>query len=105
MIEVYEKPPASPEECIFARTTRSVSADLQTRVTPCQFGGRPDCANCGCIASAGLGAVGRYQLAGPLRVEHVFNTSVAIGSAVRGVRQRLFDRPSPQQPPASSGAI
>ena len=72
-----------------ARRRESVSADLQTRITPCQFGGRPDCANCGCIASAGLGAVGRYQLAGPLRVDHVFNASLAIGSAVRSVRQRL----------------
>ena len=105
MIEVYAKPPASPEECIFARTTRSVSADLETRVTPCQFGGRPDCANCGCIASAGLGAVGRYQLAGPLRVEHVFNASLAVGSAVRSVRQRLVHRPDPERPPASSSAI
>ena len=93
MIEVYAKPPASPEDCIFARVTRSVSADLETRVTPCQFGGRPDCANCGCIASAGLGAVGRYQLAGPLRVDHVFNASLAVGSAVRGVRQRLARQP------------
>jgi MoaA/NifB/PqqE/SkfB family radical SAM enzyme len=89
MIEVYAAPPASPEDCIFARVTRSVSADLDTRVTPCQFGGRPDCANCGCIASAGLGALGRYRLAGPLRVEHVFNASFAVGSVVRGIRQRL----------------
>ncbi len=98
MIEVYAEPPASPEDCIFARVTRSVSADLETRVTPCQFGGRPDCANCGCIASAGLGALGRYRLAGPLRVEHVFNASFAVGSAVRGVRQRLTPHPDSGQP-------
>ena len=105
MIEVYAKPPASPQDCIFARVTRSVSADLETRITPCQFGGRPDCENCGCIASAGLGAVGRYQLAGPLHVDHVFNASIAVGSAVRGIRERLSRRPDALSPPAPSGAV
>jgi hypothetical protein len=106
MIEVYAKPPASPDECIFARVTRSFSADLETRITPCQFGGRPDCANCGCIASAGLGAVGRYGLAGPLKVDHVFNASLAIGRAVGAVRDRVARRPSPVPPvePTPSGA-
>ena len=89
MIEVYAKPPASPEECIFARVTHTVSADLTTRITPCQFGGKPDCQNCGCVASAGLAALGRYALAGPLRVEHVFNSSIRVGTAVKAVRDRL----------------
>ena len=31
-------------------------------ITPCQFGGKPDCASCGCMASAGLAAVGRHRL-------------------------------------------
>jgi MoaA/NifB/PqqE/SkfB family radical SAM enzyme len=105
MIEVYATPPASPDECIFSRVTQSVSADLTTRITPCQFGGRPDCENCGCIASAGLGAVGRYQLAGPLHVDHVFNASFAVGAAVRSVRQRFASPPKTVQPPAHSGAI
>lgn len=105
MIEVYAAPPSSPDDCIFARVTQSVSADLETRITPCQFGGRPDCDNCGCIASAGLGALGRYPLAGPLRVEHVFNASLAVGSAVRTVRQRLSRQPDAAAPPAPSGAI
>lgn len=106
MIEVYAEPPASPDECVFARVTRSFSADLETRITPCQFGGRPDCANCGCIASAGLGAVGRYRLAGPLRVDHVFNASLAIGRAVGAVRERVGRRPSTVRPvePTPSGA-
>jgi hypothetical protein len=106
MIEVYAEPPASPDECVFARVTRSFSADLGTRITPCQFGGRPDCANCGCIASAGLGAVGRYRLAGPLRVDHVFNASLAIGRAVGAVRGRVRRRPATVRPvePTPSGA-
>jgi MoaA/NifB/PqqE/SkfB family radical SAM enzyme len=106
MIEVYAEPPASPDECVFARVTRSFSADMETRITPCQFGGRPDCANCGCIASAGLGAVGRYRLAGPLRVDHVFNASLAIGRAVGAVRGRVRRRPAATRPvePTPSGA-
>ena len=35
------------------RASRPTSSDA---ITPCQFGGKPDCSNCGCIASAGLGA-------------------------------------------------
>jgi MoaA/NifB/PqqE/SkfB family radical SAM enzyme len=105
LIEVYAAPPRSPDECIFARVTRTVSADLETRITPCQFGGRPDCENCGCMASAGLGAVGRHRLAGPLRVDHVFNASLAVGSAVRSVRERLSPRPDAVPPPAPSGAL
>jgi len=44
LIEVYANPPDSPDECIFARTTSTISADLTTRITPCQFGGAPDSA-------------------------------------------------------------
>src|ERR1700678_499946 len=29
-------PPKSPDECIFARTTHTLSADLKTKITPCQ---------------------------------------------------------------------
>jgi MoaA/NifB/PqqE/SkfB family radical SAM enzyme len=64
LIDAYADPPSSPEECVFARTTTTISADLTTKITPCQFGGAPDCANCGCIASAGLAAVARHQLFG-----------------------------------------
>ncbi|MEW5983276.1 MAG: radical SAM protein [Acidobacteriota bacterium] len=79
---VYLDPPASPSACIFARTTTCVSADLATPVTPCQLGGEPDCAQCGCLASAALGAVGRFELPGGLRVERVFAWSEAVGRVV-----------------------
>jgi MoaA/NifB/PqqE/SkfB family radical SAM enzyme len=106
MIEVYANPPASPEHCIFSRVTQSLSADLETRITPCQFGGRPDCASCGCIASAGLGAIGRHRLAGPLHVDHVFDASIAIGRTVRAVRERMTRSPADIRPAATdpSGA-
>ena len=61
-LDAYLEPPASPDDCIFAQTTDCVSADLTTQITPCQFGGEPDCANCGCMASAGLAAVARHRL-------------------------------------------
>jgi MoaA/NifB/PqqE/SkfB family radical SAM enzyme len=83
LIDVYANPPQSPAECIFARTTTTVSADLQTRITPCQFGGSPDCSNCGCIASAGLAAVARHRLFGFVPVGRIFTGSVKIGERVR----------------------
>ena len=86
LLEVYADPPQSPEECVFARTTMSISADLTTRITPCQFGGNPDCANCGCIASAGLAAVARHQLWGFVPVGSVFSGSLKIGARVKRLR-------------------
>ena len=49
----YLKPPQNPEECIFAKTTECLSADLKRAITPCQYGGDPDCTQCGCMASVG----------------------------------------------------
>jgi MoaA/NifB/PqqE/SkfB family radical SAM enzyme len=86
LLEVYADPPQSPEECVFARTTMSISADLTTRITPCQFGGNPDCTNCGCIASAGLAAVARHQLWGFVPVGSVFSGSMKIGARVKRLR-------------------
>jgi len=83
MIEAYAHPPASPDECVFARATTCVSADFETRITPCQFGGEPDCAQCGCAASAGLTAIGRHRLPGGLRVERLLNASLQIGTTVK----------------------
>jgi len=79
LLAVYADPPESPNDCLFSRTTKSVSADLKTAITPCQFGGVPDCANCGCIASAGLAAIGRHRLFGMIPVGAIFNASVAVG--------------------------
>ena len=85
-LEAYAKPPASPAECAFARTTDCVSADLERRITPCQFGGDPDCASCGCIASASLEAISRHRLPGGLRVRHILDASEMAGRAVSRVR-------------------
>jgi MoaA/NifB/PqqE/SkfB family radical SAM enzyme len=96
MIDVYANPPHSPDECVFARTTTSFSADLTTKITPCQFGGAPDCANCGCIASAGLAAVARHQLFGFIPVGALFTGSLKIGDRMR----RLKPEDTPVQTPA-----
>jgi len=89
LIKAYASPPASPEECIFAQTTDCVSADFQTRITPCQFGGKPDCEQCGCVASAGLKAVGRHRLAGYIPVGSIFAASLGVGRNVRALRERF----------------
>jgi hypothetical protein len=85
----FAKPPASPAECIFARTTTCVSADFRQPITPCQFGGTPDCSECGCMASAGLAAVGRFKLLGAVEVGDVFDASLRIGGRVRRMRQAM----------------
>lgn len=81
LIRQFAAPPQSPRECVFALTTQTISADLKTKIVPCQFGGEPDCASCGCIASMGLAAVAGHKLAGILPVEVVFKTSIKIGQA------------------------
>jgi organic radical activating enzyme len=84
VLEGYAHPPASPEQCIFAQTTTCVSADLATRITPCQFGGKPACSECGCIASAGLASIGKHKLAGLVRVSSIFDISRKLGNLYAG---------------------
>jgi sulfatase maturation enzyme AslB (radical SAM superfamily) len=75
----YRQPPSTPEQCIFSRTTLNLTADLKGKVTPCQFGGDPDCSQCGCMASAALTAVGDYRLFGFLPLKSLFFASDKIG--------------------------
>jgi len=88
LLREMESPPKRPGDCIFAQTTETISADLQTRIVPCQFGGNPDCAQCGCVASMGLAAVGHHRVLGPLTAGHLFTVSGRIGKAWRGLRGR-----------------
>src|SRR5581483_12381325 len=83
LLRGYLDPPTSPEECIFAQTTTCVSADLTTRIVPCQFGGRPVCSECGCIASAGLAAIGKFKLGGVLSLSKIFAVSKRVGERLR----------------------
>jgi len=79
LIRQFATPPADPSECVFALTTRTLSADLKTKIVPCQFGGNPDCSSCGCIASMGLAAVAAHKLGGVIPVGAIFRSSIRIG--------------------------
>jgi len=79
VIRQFASPPQSPKDCVFALTTQTLSADLETKITPCQFGGNPDCASCGCIASMGLASIAAHKLGGILSVGTIFNASIKIG--------------------------
>jgi sulfatase maturation enzyme AslB (radical SAM superfamily) len=81
LIRQFASPPHSPKDCIFALTTETLSADLRTKITPCLFGGNPDCESCGCIASMGLAAVAAHKLGGVIPVGKIFKASVKIGQA------------------------
>ena len=81
LIRQFAAPPKSPEECVFALTTQTLSADLKTKVVPCQFGGEPDCSSCGCIASMGLAAVADHKLYGFIPVGAIFKASLKLGRA------------------------
>jgi MoaA/NifB/PqqE/SkfB family radical SAM enzyme len=85
-IEAYADPPRSPDDCVFARTTTTISADLTTKITPCQFGGTPDCENCGCLASAAFTAVARHQVFGFIPVSSIFTGSMKVGDRLRRMR-------------------
>ena len=79
MIRQFATPPQSPSECVFALTTQIVSADLKTKILPCQFGGDPDCGSCGCVASMGLAAIAAHKWGGFIPVGAIFTASVKIG--------------------------
>ena len=99
LIDEILQPPASPKDCIFARTTLTVSSDLKTRITPCQFGGTPDCSQCGCIASMGLAAVGHHKVLPGVTAGKLFFLSDLIGKRV-SKRRALRD---PEEPAHSVG--
>jgi MoaA/NifB/PqqE/SkfB family radical SAM enzyme len=87
VIRQFASPPKSPEDCVFARTTQTLSADLETKITPCQFGGNPDCSSCGCIASMGLASIAAHKLGGILSVGAIFKASTRIGEIRARYRQ------------------
>jgi MoaA/NifB/PqqE/SkfB family radical SAM enzyme len=79
LLKGLQDPPASPQECIFAQVTTCISSDFTTAITPCQFGGRPVCAECGCMASAGLASFAKYKLAGLVQIGALFSASKKFG--------------------------
>jgi len=86
VIRGYLQPPQNPDECIFAKTTACLSADLKKAITPCQYGGDPDCTQCGCMASVGLAALGDHRLGGVIPLRTIFDGSFRVGAAARRLR-------------------
>jgi MoaA/NifB/PqqE/SkfB family radical SAM enzyme len=97
LIREILSPPKSPKDCIFARTTHTISADLKTKITPCQFGGEPDCSQCGCIASMGLAAVGHHRVLGPITAGGLFYASDKVGKSWRSMKGIFAKTPSEQE--------
>jgi sulfatase maturation enzyme AslB (radical SAM superfamily) len=93
LIRQFVTPPRSPQECVFALTTQTLTADLKTKVIPCQYGGNPDCSSCGCVASMGLAAVAAHKLGGLIPIGAIFRTSIKIGRAWSGAKD-----PAPRTP-------
>jgi len=93
-IRAFGHPPSSPAECIFAQTTHSISADLKTVIAPCQFGGNPDCGQCGCIASVGMEALARHRTRLGIQVRDFFRATERIGSVV--ARRRRLKQVEPE---------
>jgi len=87
VIRGYLRPPSNPDECIFAKITDCLSADLKQPITPCQYGGDPDCTQCGCMASVGFAALGDYAIAGVLPLRTIFQASIVVGGAARRIRR------------------
>jgi MoaA/NifB/PqqE/SkfB family radical SAM enzyme len=94
VIREFLNPPSSPSDCIFSQTTETISADLETRITPCQFGGNPDCAQCGCYASMALASIGAHRLGGVVPVGAIFRASIAVGRRVSRLRDRRTAPPN-----------
>lgn len=99
----YLQPPQTPDECIFAQTTACLSSDLKKDITPCQFGGDPDCTQCGCMASVGLDAIGHYRLGGVVPVKAIFKGSLAVGAGMRRLRAMGTRSRQPVEPAGEPG--
>jgi organic radical activating enzyme len=79
--------PSEPEECLFAKMSMNYTADLETRVEPCVFGGTPDCKQCGCAISSALHWIKDIKVAGPVKIDHLVRGSIAVGKGVAKMRR------------------
>lgn len=105
ILEAYLSPPLNPDECTFARLTACLSADLKSPVTPCQLGGNPSCAECGCMAAVGLNALGRHRLTPGIRIGSILKMSEKIGAVCRRITRGGPDsfRKAPSEKSVGSG--
>jgi MoaA/NifB/PqqE/SkfB family radical SAM enzyme len=101
MAEALMRPPSDPGSCAFARISANYTADLQTTVEPCVFGGDPDCSQCGCAISSALHWITNVKL-GPVSARPFFDATVAIGSAVQRIQAPAIPRRRPVSSEPSS---
>jgi MoaA/NifB/PqqE/SkfB family radical SAM enzyme len=101
LAKAFLHPPKNPEDCLFAKMSANYSADFETRVEPCVFGGTPDCSQCGCAASSGMHWVRGVKVAGPVKIGHFISSSVKIGLMMNRLRSRASQPPRWNHPPAS----
>ena len=94
MGRAFASPPRSPDECLFSKMSLNYSADLRTHIEPCVFGGTPDCSQCGCSISSALHWIRDVKIAGPLKVGHLVQASLSVGSTMRKLRG---DRDAPKR--------
>ena len=85
-IEGFLEPPLNPSKCNFAQLTRSFTADLKTQFGPCQFGGNPDCSQCGCMASAGFNSMGKMKAPCGIPIQWIYDKSIKIGNVLATLR-------------------
>ncbi len=100
LANAFLHPPKNPDDCLFAKMSANYSADFETRVEPCVFGGAPDCSQCGCAASSGFHWVRGMKVAGPVKVDHFIGSSVKIGLMMNRLRSRTA-RPTRWNPPSA----
>ncbi len=93
MARAFVHPPSNPADCLFSKMSANYSADLQSRVEPCVFGGEPDCSQCGCAISGALHWIRTIKVAGPLRVDHFVRGSIGVGLLANRLRRQGI-RPS-----------
>ena len=93
MARAIESPPAEPSECMFSKMSTNYSADLETRVEPCIFGGAPDCSQCGCAISTGLHWLKTVRVGRLVKIETLVNHSVELGSVLGKLRSESRAHP------------
>jgi MoaA/NifB/PqqE/SkfB family radical SAM enzyme len=93
MAQAFVHPPSSPDDCLFSKMSANYSADLESRVEPCVFGGAPDCSQCGCAISGALHSIRSIRLAGPVKIDHFVSGSIRVGLLANRLRSHSI-RPS-----------
>jgi organic radical activating enzyme len=93
MARAFVHPPSNPADCLFSKMSANYSADLQSRIEPCVFGGAPDCSQCGCAISGALHWIRTIKLAGALKIDHFVRGSISVGLLANRFRGQSI-RPS-----------